>query len=541
MAFFHFAPLMATVRQRAASFGRKLDAPLRWPKMTTRLLMILVALVALGFWAAMELPQLIDRSDLYYFNAASAAQRTAEARAAQDAALARASAIQSEHGQWRADERSSDELTERYFASRYEYAVADAEFRRATWEYHAKLMAKYRWARWFPWNAAPADDPPPSDPLLRQEVNLAAGEIYESVGGSCVLFSPTDAGLAVGRADHTIKLLEPPWKQTLASVPMPEKFTHSLVFSRDGTTLFALGYDGPLVRRFDVATGSFGKPIAWTDQWRSPPGRPDTTTALGCSPNGGLIAVSAEGFQHSVNRPPAPTSFYTVRLFEVRSGARRWEHRGTGHGPNSVAFAPDGKTVAFGDGPAVIVLDTSTGQRKKTLNPSRGRIYSVAYSPDGRLLAGAGSHETLDPLRGTQKHGQVTLWDARTWADLRTLDGPTTHAAKVAFSPDSRTVAAAGTGPECDRRDKHIGIRRKGHASEVRLWDVATGRPIWIFEGESESAHSLAVSPDGKTLAICDADYVYLVDALTGRLKRVLMETVWERVLPPRSSQVVPR
>src|SRR5262249_11569145 len=124
MAFFHFAPLIATVRQRAASFGRKLDAPLRWPKMTTRPLMILVALVALGFWAAMELPQLIERWDLYYYNAASAAQRTAEARAAQKAALARASAIQSAHDRWRADERLSDELTEHYFASRYEFAIA---------------------------------------------------------------------------------------------------------------------------------------------------------------------------------------------------------------------------------------------------------------------------------------------------------------------------------------------------------------------------------------------------------------------------------
>jgi WD40 repeat protein len=135
----------------------------------------------------------------------------------------------------------------------------------------------------------------------------------------------------------------------------------------------------------------------------------------------------------------------------------------------------------------------------------------------------------------------VTLWDASTGAVVRGLDGPTTHADKVAFTPDGREVAAAGTGRAGDGWDNLTGVRRKGHASEVRLWDVTTGKMVWTFEGESETAHSLTFSPDGKTLAVCDSDYVYLVDALTGRLKQVVMDTVWKRILPNGTSQPVPR
>ena len=59
----------------------------------------------------------------------------------------------------------------------------------------------------------------------------------------------------------------------------------------------------------------------------------------------------------------------------------------------------------------------------------------------------------------------------------------------------------------------------------MRLWDVATGTMIWTAEGENDAAFSLAFSPDGKSLAFCDDGYVYLIDAETGRLKQIVMET----------------
>ncbi len=60
----------------------------------------------------------------------------------------------------------------------------------------------------------------------------------------------------------------------------------------------------------------------------------------------------------------------------------------------------------------------------------------------------------------------------------------------------------------------------------MRLWDVATGKLIWTVEGDYDPASSLAFSPDGRTLAFRDPGYVYLIDARSGKLKHIVMETV---------------
>jgi WD40 repeat protein len=506
--------------------------------------MILVALVAIGLWAAIDLPHLIETSQAHHAKADLAESLEEHARVARDAALARASAIQSELDRWRADEGSGDELTERYFASRYQFAVTDADYRRAISEYQAKLKTKYCWARWFPWNSVPPDGAPPSDPVIETPFPYEPGKISGFVpieGGTTVAFLPNGETLVVGCRDRSVKMLELPSSRVRASFPLPKEFApHSVVSSPQGTTLLALGYDGHLVRRWDLTTRRSLPPITWAEQARARSGQPDTASAMNCSPDGSTIAVAAGGFLKT-SALSTTSPIYVVRLLEARSGAQKWEHKGAGPWPNSIAFAPDDKTLAFGSGPAAIVLGTATGQVKQTLQPATGSILGVAFSPDGRLLAGAGIAESLDSRLGTQRHGQVTLWNASTGAIVQTIDGPTGGAEKVAFAPDGRAVAAAGTGPARERRDKVRGARVRGHASEVRLWDVTTGKLIWSMEEESEAAFSLAFSPNGKMLAFCDPDYVYALDAKTGRLKQVVMETVWKHYIgdrpPPAGSR----
>ncbi len=160
----------------------------------------------------------------------------------------------------------------------------------------------------------------------------------------------------------------------------------------------------------------------------------------------------------------------------------------------SVAFSPDGKTIAagyevtssFGPGRGGVVLwDVAARKRlvDEPLSVKEGEVRSVAFSPDGKtIVAGCG-------FRG------VMLWDVA--ARKRLVDEPlsvtvgTVEVGSVAFSPDGKTIAAGCSG----------GVG--GGVGGVVLWDVAARKrlvdePLSVREGNVES---VAFSPDGKTIA----------------------------------------
>ena len=90
------------------------------------------------------------------------------------------------------------------------------------------------------------------------------------------------------------------------------------------------------------------------------------------------------------------------------------------------------------------VWDAETGQELHTL-PAGGT--SVAFSPDGRRIAGAGKRPIDVP--GPSGSGEVKVWDAETGRELLTLQGHTSDVWNVAFSPDGQRLASGG---RCDPR-----------------------------------------------------------------------------------------
>lgn len=98
-------------------------------------------------------------------------------------------------------------------------------------------------------------------------------------------------------------------------------------------------------------------------------------------------------------------------------------------------------------------------------------VCAVALSPDGKLVLTGGWE------------GQMCLWDTATGEELRRLQSPVTAKA-VAFSPDGRLAVAAGD----------------GSGGDVRIWDVATGRPRWSLKGHAGPVYGLDYSRDGKSL-----------------------------------------
>jgi WD40 repeat protein len=90
-----------------------------------------------------------------------------------------------------------------------------------------------------------------------------------------------------------------------------------------------------------------------------------------------------------------------------------------------VGFSPDGRRLATGRGdPTVKVWDLAAGKVCLTLKGHQQRVLSVAFSPDGKLIASAGTF--LPGMRGGSWRGEAKVWDAATGRERLALAGGTT-------------------------------------------------------------------------------------------------------------------
>ena len=191
----------------------------------------------------------------------------------------------------------------------------------------------------------------------------------------------------------------------------------------------------------------------------------------------------------------------TVRLWDVET--EQLLHTLTGHTSHvgSVAFSLDGQTLVSSDWDGNIRLwDPHTGKHKRTLNEHHGSVASVAFSADGDTLAsGHGDHT-------------IGLWNTTTWQVERTLTGHTGLVEVVTISPDGQILASGS-------RDK-----------TVRLWNIHTGQLLHTIADHTHNINRMAFSPDGRTLASGADNSVRLWDAHTGAHKKTLTpHTGWLR------------
>jgi WD40 repeat protein len=135
----------------------------------------------------------------------------------------------------------------------------------------------------------------------------------------------------------------------------------------------------------------------------------------------------------------------------------------------------------------------------KPHRPVHAEIASLAWSPDGQILALAGFHE----VRLVTAAGQ----------SLRSLPGELEQVRAVAFSRDGKLLAAAGGLP--------------AQRGEVKIWDVAQGKELLTIKGHTDCIYAVAFSPDGKTLATASYDkLIYLWDTTTGEKRKTLKDHI---------------
>jgi|GEM_PF-1458688 len=287
--------------------------------------------------------------------------------------------------------------------------------------------------------------------------NTSDGQVSQDkrVGGATLIISP-DGRTSVSGVNPTAKLYDISSDQLLKNLPGHTDSVVSAAFSGDGKWLVTGSRDNT-ARVWEVATGKLLLLLSANS---------GSVETVAFSPDGSRVLTGAN----------------TARLWSITEDDQPQQTISALAGVATFALSPDGKTILAGDVDGNSSLwDLGTGQLLHNFPKSDADIKSVAFSPDGKLVA--------IPKCCGQDAAVVNLYDPSTGELLETFTAESyqPHVGTIAFSSDNKMLFASF------------------FDSTARLWDIASGQVLRMFDGKDVQNHgSIAYSPDGNLVTMAE-------------------------------------
>lgn len=328
-----------------------------------------------------------------------------------------------------------------------------------------------------------------------------------------VAFSPDGKILATAHYDKVRRWNTATW-QELTALPLALQ-GGKLTFSPNGATLACLGLERQEAQNtvvfLDTASGRELHRLLGLKYYKPP--------EIAFAPDSRTWAY--------VNRKDK-----LVWVYDSRTGKEVRRLEGHAQPAQTVAFSPDGQTLASTDNSGALRFwETATGK----LLPKAGQLYvreNLCYSPDGKVLAGGdggqrprlydlATAKLLPPFeaRAGSEHAFLFspngkflasayghclhVWSRDTGKAIHHAAGHEQEVRAVAFAPDGKTVFSVA-----------------GEWGTLQRWEARTGKERVGFGGLRDGVYAVACSPDGRTLAVGTGSHdgtIWLLDSATGK------------------------